>query len=372
MNRPIASDLREIARKERLFRGLDQVCVRDSARGTSETPIAGGDSCNAVRVGASREDAPHSGSTASAPLGAPPAGYADLGAISPELALVDPVLAGRAGMLLPEPQERPRHSRRTAEAPRPSVSPPRRPEVAPPPVARGRSRWRRTVALAVRIFTAGAASGGLLGRRQEASPRTQLQAQANLSTVPIATNGEHSAAETKSDAKSKASRPLRSGHRSSTSATAREKRRVAPATWAANVLGVTVGIDGRGVRLVWVRPTESNHVVVVRKLVSDQRSVVLLRGQATSFRDVSACGCTAYRYIIINYDGRGHPSTGVPTSVVTQGCGRKAAPGSCARGTISPGVRMRRDRSRRRDDLGMPSRSGRRRSRPAPCRRRGM
>jgi hypothetical protein len=212
----------------------------------------------------------------------------------------------------------------------------------------------------------------LLGRRQEASPRTQLQSQANLSTVPIATNGEHSAAETKSDAKSKASRPLRSGHRSSTSATAREKRRVAPATWAANVLGVTVGIDGRGVRLVWVRPTESNHVVVVRKLVSDQRSVVLLRGQATSFRDVSACGCTAYRYIIINYDGRGHPSTGVPTSVVTQGCGRKAAPGSCARGTISPGVRMRRDRSRRRDDLGMPSRSGRRRSRPAPCRRRGM
>jgi hypothetical protein len=328
MNRPIASDLREIARKERLFPWLDQVCVRRWFSGQSETPIAGGDSCNTARVGVSREDAPHSGSTAWAPLGAPPAGYADLGAISPELALVDPVLAERAGMLLPEPQERPKHGRRVAEAPRPSVSPPRRPEVAPPRVARRRSRWRRTVALAVLIFTAGAASGGLLGRRQEASPRAQLQAQANRSTMPIATNGEHSAAETKSDAKSKASRPLRSGHRSSTSVMAREKRKVAPAIWAANVLGVTVGIDGRGVRLVWERPTESNHVVVVRKLVSDQRSVVVFRGQATSFRDVSARRCTAYRYIIINYNGRGHPSTGVPTSVVTQGCGRKAAPGS--------------------------------------------
>jgi hypothetical protein len=84
------------------------------------------------------------------------------------------------------------------------------------------------------------------------------------------------------------------------------------------------------VRLVWERPTESNHVVVVRKLVSGRRGVVVFRGRATSFRDVSARRCTAYRYIIINYDGRGRHSTGVPTSVVTQGCGREASRGSSA------------------------------------------
>jgi hypothetical protein len=81
------------------------------------------------------------------------------------------------------------------------------------------------------------------------------------------------------------------------------------------------------VRLVWERPTESNHVVVVRKLVSARQSVLVFRGRATSFRDVSARRCTAYRYIIINYDGRGHQSTGVPTSIVTQGCRRSAPRG---------------------------------------------
>jgi len=64
-------------------------------------------------------------------------------------------------------------------------------------------------------------------------------------------------------------------------------------------------------------------VVVVRQLASHQNAGVVFRGRATSFRDVSARRCTAYRYVIINYDGRGHPSTGVPTSVVTQGCGRR-------------------------------------------------
>jgi hypothetical protein len=276
-----------------------------------------GDSCNTVRVGVSREEAPRSSSTAWAPLGAPPSGYTDLGPISPELALVDHVLAERARMLLPEPQEWPRPGRRVAEAPR---TPPRRPEVAPPPVARRRSRWRRTVALAVLVFTAGAASGGLLGRREEVSPRVPFQAQANISTITVATDSEHSPIGMESDGRSKAPRAQRRGHRSASSATTRGRRGVAPATWAANVLGVTVRIDGRGVRLVWQRPTDSNHVVVVRRLVSGRRSIVVFRSRASSFRDISARPCAAYRYTIINYDRGGHRSTGVPTSVVTQGC----------------------------------------------------
>jgi hypothetical protein len=47
---------------------------------------------------------------------------------------------------------------------------------------------------------------------------------------------------------------------------------------------------------------------------------VVFRGGATSFRDISPRPCTAYRYTIVNYDRRGHRSTGVPTSVVTGGC----------------------------------------------------
>jgi hypothetical protein len=78
---------------------------------------------------------------------------------------------------------------------------------------------------------------------------------------------------------------------------------------------------------VWEPPNQSNHVVVVRKLVAAETGVVVFQGGATSFRDVSARPCTAYRYLIINYDGRGRSSTGVPTSVVTQGCGRKGSRG---------------------------------------------
>jgi hypothetical protein len=325
MNRPIPSEVRcrceKSPAKSTFFRGL-MSCA--SASGTSGRPIAGDHSCNTVWVGARREDAPDSSTASREPLGAPPAGYGKLGPVSPELALVDHVLAERLRMLLPEPHERPRPVRRMAEAPRPRVPPPRRAEMAPSRVVRRRSRWRRTIALALLIFTGGAASGGLLGRGPEVSPPTPLQAQANLSTMPAATDSERSGAETTSDGGSTAPRLERSGPRSSTWASTRERRRAAAATWAANVLGVTVGIDGRGVRLVWDRPTESNHVVVIRKLVSHRHSVVVFRGQATSFRDVSASPCTAYRYVIINYDGRGQPSTGVRTSIVTQGCGRKA------------------------------------------------
>jgi hypothetical protein len=49
-------------------------------------------------------------------------------------------------------------------------------------------------------------------------------------------------------------------------------------------------------------------------------SSVVYRGRAASYRDKGLSPCTAYRYTIVNYDRRGHRSTGVPTSVVTR-CG---------------------------------------------------
>jgi hypothetical protein len=95
---------------------------------------------------------------------------------------------------------------------------------------------------------------------------------------------------------------------------------VAPVVWAENVLGVTAGLDGRGVRIVWQAPRGSDHVVVLRALGSSKNSVIVYRGAAGSYRDASARACTTYRYTIVNFDLRGDRSTGVPTSVVTPGC----------------------------------------------------
>jgi hypothetical protein len=83
---------------------------------------------------------------------------------------------------------------------------------------------------------------------------------------------------------------------------------------------VTAGVNGSGVKLAWQPPDDSDHVVVFRTLGARERNVVVFRGDATSYRDVSARPCSAYRYTIVNYDLHGHRSTGVPTTVVTQGC----------------------------------------------------
>jgi hypothetical protein len=61
-------------------------------------------------------------------------------------------------------------------------------------------------------------------------------------------------------------------------------------------------------------------VVVLRSLAAHVRNSVVYRGRASSYRDASPRPCTAYRYTIVNYDQGGHRSTGVPTSVVTDGC----------------------------------------------------
>jgi hypothetical protein len=246
------------------------------------------------------EHDPGSSAASRKSLGAPPDGYGELGPVSPELALVDPVLADRARMLLPERHEPPSRARPAIESVLPEVSPSRRSTRSP---AQRRPRHvRRTVVLAGLIFAAGAASGGMLGRGPDVSTRTPFGGRLEVSTVSASTGLERTAA------KAPARRATREPRRPSR-------------TWAANVLGVSVGIGRSGVRLAWERPRRSNHIVVVRQEVARRHGIVVFRGRATSFRDVSARPCTAYWYIIINYDGRGHPSTGVRNSVVTEGCG---------------------------------------------------
>ena len=149
--------------------------------------------------------------------------------------------------------------------------------------------------LAGLVFVAGAASGGLLGRKHASVPRFE----AGVRTVTT--------------------RTLSLPERRSTheGAVAESSRAALPAP---NVLGVTAAVGRRGVRLGWQRPVDSDHVAVIRARGARKSKVVVFRGRATSYRDVSAHPCTTYRYTIVNYDVQGQRSTGVPTSVVTQGC----------------------------------------------------
>ena len=235
------------------------------------------------------------------PLGASPYGEGDLGPISPELALVDPELRRRAGELLPEPRERPRPRPPVEEAPAP-------PEPVAAPEVQRRRRWPRALALAIVIFAAGAVSGTLLGNQQTGSPGTTLEVRA---VAPAAT---------RTTAPRAALKPPKVSHRKTAAPAApRRLRRHARVAWASNVLGVQATANARGVALVWQRPAGSRRVVVLRSRAGGS-AVVVYRGRATSYRDASLRPCTGYRYTIVNYDRRGHRSTGVPTSVVTR-CG---------------------------------------------------
>jgi hypothetical protein len=252
-------------------------------------------------------------------LGAVP-GEADLGPISPELALVDPDLAQRARQLLPEPEERPRS--------RPPVAPPEplaEPAVVPPaPSAPPPRRWRRTVVLAGLVFAAGAASGGYLGEQHAAVPEVTLGVQAGAPTTTAPPGSEKQALTHPSLTVSRpALRPPKvtaKNPRSPSRRARRQRRQPARVIWAANVLGVTARVGGPGVTLVWQRPADSGRVVVVRKRSHARRGAVVFRGRGTSYRDRSPRPCAAYRYTIVNFDRSGHRSTGVPTSVVTGGC----------------------------------------------------
>ena len=245
----------------------------------------------------------------------------ELGPISPELVLVDPVLAEQARKLLPATPEPWQLRPPVATEPQPPVPLPDRAEgsTEPEPWPR-RRRLRRTVVLSLLVFTAGAASGGFLERQdagvigptlQRATPTTAAPAKRS---TPQRKRHAHAARRAAPRIHKAARKPDHRRRRS-----ALRQQRGSEIKWAANVLGVLARVDRLGVTLRWQRPKNSSRVVVLRAVGRRSGSIVF-RGRATHFRDRAARPCTAYRYTIVNYDRRGHRSTGVPSSVVTEGC----------------------------------------------------
>lgn len=256
-------------------------------------PLGRRDACKTAAMN-SGPDALHSHEP---PLGAIPAGDAGLGPISPELALVDPVLALRARELLPEPRERARP--KPPPAPLPASEPAARPEVR-------RRRWPRMLVLASVIFAAGAASGTFLGNHQTVSPAPRLEVRAVAPTTPQTT------------VRPRVLRPPKVLRPRTVAAARPQRRRRTRVSWASNVLGVEANVTRRSVALLWQQPADSARVVVLRRRQGRPSTTVVYRGQAAGIRDSALRPCTGYLYTIVNYDRRGHRSTGVPTSIVTR------------------------------------------------------
>ena len=215
-------------------------------------------------------------------------------------------------------------SPRSAEPPSPSRPAYEPPEivVAPPLlVPTLEPRRRRTVLLAGLAFVLGALVGGFFGDRHTL-PGATLEARPTLFTTSTPAAGTQS----RSEARARERPPDRVSETS-----LRPPKIVVPphpqrskrVAWAANVLGVAARVGHPAVRLVWQRPADSRRVIVLRALGVGRRSIVLYRGRATRYRDASTRPCMAYRYTIVNYNRRGHRSTGVPTTVVTEGCGTR-------------------------------------------------
>jgi hypothetical protein len=168
-------------------------------------------------------------------------------------------------------------------------------------------RWARTLALAIVIFGVGAVSGSFLGNHETRAPGTKFEVRVAAPVPRQATTGAAVRSPTTAPASTTGSGAPR-----------RRRSRRAAVAWAANVLGVEATVGRHGVALLWRAPRDSARVVVLRQTGTRSTAVVVYRGRAMSYRDGSLRACTGYRYTIVNYDRRGHPSTGVPTSVVTR------------------------------------------------------
>jgi hypothetical protein len=238
----------------------------------------------------------------------------DLVPISPELALVDPVLAEQARKLLPDVVERPRPPAPPVVVDHAAPADPAPIAVEPAPAA-PRRRWRRMLVLAVLVFVAGAISSTLLGGKNAGPGGVTLGVPAEApSTQPSSVSTQTARAST-------TSRPTTRSKGTTTRPTLRppSPRGQSKNGWTSNVLGVEAQVDAAGVTLSWQRPASSGHVVIRRGRGAAHGGVVY-QGRAASYSDPDVQPCTAYNYTIVNYDRRGHPSTGVPTSVVTSGC----------------------------------------------------